>query len=95
MLVLNRRKGQKIRIDRADAEMWLVVTRTELDPVGLENKGMLDLTLREVLDKNINLPVNVRLGFQTSSSSDFGIFRKELLDKEQSEIEAEAEKLLS
>lgn len=95
MLVLNRRKGQKIRIDRADAEMWLVVTRTELDAIGLENKGMLDLTLREVLDKNINLPVNVRLGFMTSSPSDFGIFRKELLDREQQEIEAEAEKLLS
>ena len=75
--------------------MWLVVTRTELDATGLENKGMLDLTLREVLDKNINLPVNVRLGFCTNSPSDFGIFRKELLDKEQAEIEAEAEKLLS
>lgn len=95
MLILNRRKGQKIRIDREGAEMWLIVTRTELDPIGLENKGMLDMTLREVMEKNINLPVNVRLGFQTSSPSDFGIFRKELLDKEQAEIEQEAERLLA
>lgn len=95
MLVLSRRVGQSIKVERADAEIWLTVTRAEIDPQSIRDQSILNMPLGEVLEKGIRLPVKVRLGFVTSSPTDFVILRKELIDRERMEIEQEAEKLLA